>query len=55
METPLTLSNARIVRELLIFVLFSKPHSRSKCTFGCHIVKTTASVASNERHMKGKR
>ena len=46
METPLTLNNAHVVRELLIFV-FSKLHSRSKNTLGCYIVKTTASVASN--------
>ena len=43
METPLTLNNARVVRELLIF-LFSR---NFKNTLGCYIVKTTASVASN--------
>ena len=45
METPLTLNNARVVRELLIF--FSKLYSGSKIILGCYIVKT-ASVASND-------
>ena len=48
METPLTLNNEHIVRELLIFLVFSKLHSLSKSTLGCYIVKTTASVASND-------
>ena len=48
METLLTLNNARIVYELLIFLYISKLHSRSKSTLGCYIVKTTASIASND-------
>ena len=48
MEIPLTLNNAR-VRELLFF---SKLHSLSKSTLGCYIVKTTATVASNDALLK---
>ena len=48
METPLTLNNACVVRELLFFLFFLKLHSRSKSILGCYIVKTTASVASND-------
>ena len=47
METLLTLNNARVVRELLIFLFSLKLHSRSKSTLGCYIVKATASVASS--------
>ena len=51
METLLTLNNARVVRELLIFLF-----SRSKSTLGCYIVKTTANVARRMlHHTKGKR
>ena len=46
METPLTLNNARIVR-VINFSAFSKLHSRSKSTLSCYIIKTTASVVSN--------
>ena len=47
METPLILNNTH-VRELLIFLFFSKLHFLCKSTLGCYIVKTTASVASND-------
>ena len=54
METSLTLNNAR-VRELLIFLFFLKVCSRSNSTLGYYISETTASIASNDAHMKGKR
>ena len=50
METPLTLNNARVVRDLLInFSVLSKLHSRSKSTLGYYIIKITASVTSNDK------
>ena len=52
MVTPLTLNNARIV--LINFSVLSKLHSRSKSTLGCYIIKTTASVASNDAPYKSK-
>ena len=45
METPLTLNNA-CVHELLSSVFLETLFSKS--TLGCYIVKTTASVASND-------
>ena len=55
MVTPLTLNNARVVRELLIFFVFSKLHSHSKSSLGCYIVKTIESVASNDAPYERKR
>ena len=46
METPLTLNNARVVRELLIFC-FSQ-----NFTLGCYIVEADMSIASNDAPYK---
>ena len=46
METPLTLNNARVVREFLIF-LFSRNFILEVRTLGCYILETIASIASN--------
>ena len=46
METPLILNNAH--PRVINFSVFSKLHSQSKITLGCYIVKTTASVESND-------
>ena len=44
METPLTLNNARVVSELLIFVFLESLF----CILACYIVKTAASIVPND-------
>ena len=44
---PLTLNTVRFCKSL-IFLFFSKVHSRSKSNLGGYNVKTAASTASND-------
>ena len=53
MVTLLTLNNT-CIHKLLNFLFFSQVHSQSKCNFGCYIIETAASIASNVYHMNGK-
>ena len=49
MEMPLTLNNARIVRELLIFLFPQNFIPKVRALYvASYIVKTTASIASTD-------